>query len=431
MVIVDTALAELEREGRPLRVALVGAGFIGRAIAWQVMDTPGMRLVAICARRPAEAEQALRDAGVDRISAVSTPAELERAIAHGAAAVSDDPTLPGATGPVDAVIEATSSVEFGAQTALAALEGGKHLVLVNADLDSLVGPLLKTYADRSGVIVTGVGGEEHALAMNLVRYTRLIGLRPVLAGNIKGFLDRYRTPETQRAFAESVGQRPEMVTSFADGTKLSMECTILANATGFRVSQRGMVGLRCEHVREILDLYPLEQLLEHGLVDFTVGAEPGAGAFVVAYGDDPKKRPYFAHFKLGEGPLHLFYQQHHLPNFEAPLTVARAALFRDATVAPLGPPACEVVAVAKRDLAAGETLDGVGGFAAYGAIENAATAREHGLLPIALSEGATLVRDVPRDQPIALADVSRPAGRLVDRLFEEQLERFPLPAAAR
>jgi len=428
VTLVDTALADRQRQGRPIRVALVGAGFIGRAIAWQVMQTPGMRLVSITARRPRQAEDALRAGGVDDVAAASSVADLERAIAAGTPAVTDDPTLPGQTGAVDAVVEATSSVEFGAHTALAALEGGKHLLLVNADLDALLGPILKTYADRAGVIVTGVGGEEHGLAMDLVRYVRAIGLRPVLAGNIKGFLDRYRTPETQRAFAESIGQRPEMVTSFADGTKLSMETTILANATGFGVSRRGMVGLECEHVREVLDLYPVERLLEGGLVDFTVGAEPGSGAFVVAYGDDPKKRPYLAHFKLGEGPLHLFYQQHHLPNFEAPLTVARAVLFGDATVTPLGPPACEVVAVAKRDLAAGETLDGIGGFATYGAIENAATARADDLLPIALSEGARLEVDIRKDQPIAFGDVDGLPVGLAARLYAEQRERFT-PAA--
>jgi predicted homoserine dehydrogenase-like protein len=402
----------------------VGAGFIGRAIAWQIMETPGLRLVAVCDRTPKEAERAVRDGGAADVRAVSSPAELEQAIGAGVMAIGDDPRLPGETGPVDVVIEATSSVEFGAHTAVAALEGGKHLLLVNADLDSLVGPILKTYADRAGVVLTGVGGEEHGVAMNLIRYVRTIGLTPVLAGNVKGFLDRYRTPETQRAFAESVGQRPEMVTSFADGTKLSMETTILANATGFAVSQRGMAGLRAEHVREVLDLYPLERLLEGGLVDFTVGAEPGSGAFVVGYGEDPKKRPYFAHFKLGDGPLHLVYQQHHLPNFEAGLTIGRAVLFDDATVTPLGAPSCEVVAVAKRDLAAGQTLDGVGGFDAYGMIENAATARAENLLPIALSEGARLRVDVPKDRAISLDDVERPEGRLVDRLFAEQVERF-------
>jgi predicted homoserine dehydrogenase-like protein len=430
-MLVDTALAERESEGRPIRVALVGAGFVARGIAWQLLETPGMRLVSISARRPAEAEKVLRAAGVTEVPSVSSPSGLERAIASGRPAVTDDPALPGGTGPVDAVIEATSSVEFGSRTALAALEGGKHLVLVNADLDSLVGPILKTYADRVGVVVTGVGGEEHALAMNLVRYVRLIGLRPVLAGNIKGFLDCYRTPDTQRAFAESVGQRPELITAAADGTKLSMEATILANATGFGVSRRGMIGLRCEHVRDVLDLYPAEQLLEGGLVDFTIGAEPGAGAFVVAHGDDPRKRPYFAQYKLGDGPLHLFYQQHHLPNFEAPLTVARAVHFGDATVTPLGAPSCEVVTVAKRDLAAGETLDGVGGFSAYGAIDTAATSRAQDLLPIALSDGARLLVDVSKDRAISLADVERPAGRIADRLFAEQVQRFAEPAPAR
>jgi predicted homoserine dehydrogenase-like protein len=130
------------------------------------------------------------------------------------------------------------------------------------------------------------------------------------------------------------------------------------------------------------------------------------------------------HFKLGDGPLHLFYQSHHLPHLEAPLTIARAALFHDATVAPLGVPACEVVTCAKRDLRAGEVLDGIGGFTCYGMIENARTSRSEDLLPIGLSEGCRLLADVPRDAAIRRSEVAPPSGRLSDTLYEEQLAQF-------
>jgi predicted homoserine dehydrogenase-like protein len=423
-MMLDVALERRAADGVPIRVAVSGAGFIGRAIAWRLLETSGIELVAVAARRPQAAEQALEDCGATGYESVDSAVALDRAISARRVCVTDDPTILGAAAGVDVVIEATSSVEFGATVAVAALEGGKHLVLVNADLDATLGPLLKTYADRAGVVVTGVGGEEHGVAMDLYRYVEVVGLQPVLAGNIKGFYDPYRNPETQRAFAEQVGQRPEMVASFADGTKLSMETTILANAIGFQVAQRGMVGMRCEHVRDVLGLFPAEDLLQQGLVEYTLGAEPGSGAFVVGHGDVTRWTAYMRHFKLGDGPLHLFYQSHHLPHLEAPLTVARAALFDDATVTPRGEPACEVVTCAKRDLRAGELLDGIGGFTCYGMIENAAASRTGDLLPIGLSEGCRLLVDVPRDAAISRGQVDVPRGRLIDALYEEQLGHF-------
>jgi predicted homoserine dehydrogenase-like protein len=291
---------------------------------------------------------------------------------------------------------------------------------MNAELDATLGPVLKVRGDQAGVIVSYTDGDEPGLIVNLSRYVRGIGLQPVLVGNIKGLLDPYRTPETQREFAAAVGQKERMVTSFADGTKLSLEATITANALGFRVLQRGMIGHRCDHVNEIADLFDLDELLAGGVVDFAMGAQPGSGAFVVAYGDDAPRKQYLSYFKLGDGPLYTFYQPWHLPNFDLPMTVARAVLFHDAAVTPSGAARCEVVAVAKRDLSADDVLDGIGGYDCYGVVENSAVARKDDLLPIALTGGCRLVRAVQRDCTISFADVTVPDGRLADALWAEQ-----------
>jgi predicted homoserine dehydrogenase-like protein len=187
-----------------------------------------------------------------------------------------------------------------------------------------------------------------------------------------------------------------------------------------------MMGHRCAHVNDVPSLYDPAELLEtDGLVDFVLGAEPGSGAFVVAHDDSHERRRLMRYFKMGDGPFYVFHQPWHLPHLEVPLTVARAVLFDDAAVAPHGGPVCEVVAIAKRDLEAGDTLDGVGGFTCYGTIDNTVTARGEGLLPMALSEGCRLRRSVSRDQAIALADVELPAGRVADSLWTEQLATFP------
>jgi predicted homoserine dehydrogenase-like protein len=326
------------------------------------------------------------------------------------------------------VLEATGEVEFGASTVLEAIGNRKHVVLLNAALDATVGPLLKAMADAAGVIITNTDGDEPGVAMNLIRYLRTIGLRPVLAGNVKGFLDPRRTPETQRGFAASVGQDPTKVASYADGTKLALELAILANATGFGVARRGMNGYRCAHVNDLPALYEAEPHVD-GMVDFCLGAEPGSGAFALCRADDLTARVYLEHFKLGAGPLYVFYAPWHLPQAEAPLTAARAALFGDAAIAPLGGPRCEVFAVAKRDLHAGERLDGIGGFTSYGSIDNVEATGPENLLPMGVSSDCTLVRDVPVDQAITYDDVRLPEGRLIDRLRVEQAELFPLAPA--
>src|SRR5262249_55566942 len=146
---------------------------------------------------------------------------------------------------IDLIVEVTGSVDFGASVALDAFAHGKPVVLVNAELDSLIGPILKAKADEAGVVLTHTDGDEPGVAMTLVRYVQTVGLKPVAAGNIKGMVDYYRTPDTQKEFAARHDQDVRKVTSFADATKLSMETTVLANATGFGVAKRGMVGPAC------------------------------------------------------------------------------------------------------------------------------------------------------------------------------------------
>ncbi|MGH8796197.1 MAG: NAD(P)-dependent oxidoreductase, partial [Caldimonas sp.] len=308
---------------------------------------------------------------------------------------------------------------------LDAIAHRKAVVMVNAELDSLIGPVLKARADDAGVVLTNTDGDEPGVAMTLFRYVQSVGLRPVAAGNIKGMVDYYRTPETQRGFAKQHDQDVRKVTSFADATKLSMETCVLANATGFGVGRRGMFGPACGYVRELANLLPAEAMLDGGIVDYSVGAAPHTGGFVIVHEVNPYKRTQLAYYKLGDGPFYVFYTPFHLPHIQLPSTIARAVLHRDPTVAPLRGPSCEVVTVAKRDLKAGEKLDGVGGFCAYGLIENHAAARAINALPIAMSEDCVLLHDIAKDQVVGFDDVELLPARLIDHLWKEQLQRWP------
>jgi predicted homoserine dehydrogenase-like protein len=425
---VDLALQERERAGRPIRVGMVGAGATGRAIALQLgTPVPGIRLAAIANRTPAHAERAFREAGITDWRHVQSSGEAQAAIEKGVPVLTEDPSVLTACEATDLIVEVTGSVAPAARVLLDAFDHGKHVVLVNAELDSLIGPILKAKADQAGVTLTHTDGDEPGVAMTLLRYLRGLGLRPVAAGNIKGMVDYYRTPETQRAFADKNDQDARKVTSFADATKLSMETTVLANATGFHVGRRGMYGPACNEVREMANLLPADQLLATGLVDYALGAAPHTGAFVVVHEDSPLKQTQLAYYKMGNGPFYVFYTPFHLPHLQIASTIGRAIIHRDPTVAPFGGPVCEVVSVAKRDLKAGERIDGIGGFCCYGLIENAAEARAMGALPIGLSEGCVVQHDVSKDDVLSFNDVEMPDGGLVEDLWREQNERWPIP----
>ncbi|MBS1806287.1 MAG: NAD(P)-dependent oxidoreductase [Acidobacteria bacterium] len=423
---IDTALQKREDSRKPIRVGMIGAGATGRAIALQLgTPVPGMRLVGIANRTPANAERAFREGGFLHWAQASTASDAEKLIAEETPVLTTDPTVLTSCDAVDIIVEATGSIEPAAKVALDAFRHGKHVVLVNAELDSLIGPLLKAKADEAGVVVTNTDGDEPGVAMTLVRYLKTLGLRVVAAGNIKGMVDYYRNPDTQRAFAEKNDQDVKKVTSFADSTKLSMETTLLANATGFQVGRRGMYGPACDYVRQIGGLLPADEMLSTGLVDYALGAAPHTGAFAVIHEENPLKKAQLGYYKLGDGPFYVFYTPFHLPHLQIASTIGRAVINHDPTVAPLGGPVCEVVAVAKRDLKAGETLDGVGGFCNYGLIENRSAAREMNALPISLSEGCVLRRDVAKDQVVSVDDIQPVKETLIWQLWREQNERWP------
>ncbi|MBC6903958.1 NAD(P)-dependent oxidoreductase [Saccharophagus sp. K07] len=429
MIIVDTALAKLAAENKPIRLAMIGAGFMGRGVALNIIQsTPGIDLVCISNRNIDGARRAYSEAGVDDVALVETAAQLEDAIMSGRKAVTQNALALCEADGIDVVLEVTGAIEFGAEVALKAIENKKHILLMNAELDSTLGPLLKTKADKAGVVFTNVDGDQPGVIVNLYRFVKGLGVKPVLCGNIKGLQDPYRNPTTQQEFAKKWGQKPHMVASFADGSKISFEQAIVANATGMTVAKRGMLGPTVPAgtpIEKTVELYPLEHLENGpGIVDYVVGAVPNGGVFVLGMHDNPRQQHYLNLYKVGPGPLYCFYNPYHLCHFEVGNTVARAVLFHDAAVAPIGKPMVDVVATAKTDLKAGDTIDGIGWYMTYGQAENADVVFRDRLLPMGLAEGCILKRDVPKDQVLTYDDVELPPGRLCDQLRAEQNALF-------
>ena len=423
MIIVDDALKAREAADDPIRVGIFGAGFMAKGFVNQVAHSvPGMRVVAICNRTPAKGHAAYEYAEVKGAVTVSDAGALESAIATGTPAVTDDPFLLTRSEQFDCLVDLTGAVDHGAAIALDAFAHGKHLVLMNAEVDATIGSLLRRRAHEAGVIVTACDGDQPGVQLNLWRFVKGLGLTPRVLGNIKGLQDPYRTPTTQKGFAEKWGQNPTMVTSFADGSKVNFEQAIVANATGFKVARRGMYQYdHTGHVDELTTRYDIDELRElGGIVEYVVGAKPGPGVFCLAEHGDPKQQHYLNLYKLGEGPLYSFYQPYHLCHFEVHNTIARVVLFGDACGVALDTPSVEVVGVAKRDLAAGEVLDGYGEYMTYGEAENSDTVQSDGLLPEGLVEGCTLLHAVPKDAVLRWSDVEAPTGSLGHELYREQ-----------
>ena len=308
MILVDHALEEREKSDRPILVALVGAGFMARGIAVQLARfSRGIQLVAIVNRTLENARLVLTEAGYERVREVNSASALDRAIAAKEPAIAQDFSVVAKCMQVDAIIEVTGSIEYGAEVVLRAIEHGKHVILMNAELDGTLGPVLKHRADSSGVVYTFSDGDQPGVTLNLFRFVCGIGVVPVLCGNIKGLHDPYRNPTTQEEFAKKWGQRPKAVASYADGTKVSFEQAIVANATGMSVGRRGMYGPEVTAgtwVTEAPSWYPPEALEQPGgIVDYAVGAVPAPGVLHHRPAGEPDPTPLFASLQARGGTV--------------------------------------------------------------------------------------------------------------------------------
>ena len=421
----DRDLQQLENAGTPIRVGLVGAGYIGVPAAVQLIrHVPGIEVTAIASHQLADAGKAYQLTGQEKPIVADTVNQVNQAIHQKHPVITENGLLLAQSDEIDVILDLTASIEGGAALAVMAIAHGKHVVGYNAELSATVGPILKHKADLAGVVITEADGDQPGVLMNLFRFIQGMGMRPVLCGNIKGLEDHYRTPETQQSFAAKWGQKPHMVTSFADGTKISFEQAVIANATNMRVAKRGMIGLQVATgtpVEKAAKQFDIEFLLAGpGIVDFVIGAAPAPGVFILAASEDPLHQQFMSYYKMGDGPLYCFTRPYHLCHLEIAGSIARAALYGDATIAPQGALGVEVVATAKRDLHPGDKLDGIGQFLLYGQCENADVVQREGLLPMGLAEGAVVQREIARDEVLRREDVQMPPERLVDRLSSKE-----------
>jgi len=405
---LSNRLAALEN---PIRVGIIGIGSMGKGLAAQCELTPGMHCVALADLDIARAMQCAQALGRD-YRVVDRADALNDAIGRDWLAVCADADLIAQADGVDVFLDSSSAMAASRNFCATAIEHGKHLVMMNAEADLVFGPQLFQLAQSKGVVYTSCDGDQHVTIKRLVDEIRFWGFELVMAGNIKGFLDRSSNPTKIIPEADKRMLDYKMAASYTDGTKVNIEMALIANALGLRADIPGMHGPRAAHVREALMRFDLPTLWKNKepVVDYILGAEPKGGVFVVGYTENKIQREMLAWYpsQMGDGPFYVFYRPYHLGHIEAMSTVALAALDGQASLQPSFGFKTNVYAYAKRDLRAGEKLDGIGGYTCYGLIENCADNENAPGVPICLAEGLELIRAVAHDEKIFARDVADP-----------------------
>lgn len=405
-------LQAYERQHGVMRVGLVGAGQMGTGLISQIEKMVGMRVVAVADVLPGRAEAAYTEAGVDPNRVVSIDQDAAAAglaVASGRRVATRSAECLVAIPNLDVVVEATGIPNVGASVCHAAILARKHVVNMNVEADATVGYYLARLAEKSGVVYTLSAGDEPGALKELYDFADALGFEIVTIGKGKNNpLDRTANPDTCAARASQQNMSPKMLASFVDGTKTMVEMTAIGNATGFAPEVRGGYGPRCTAADLPRVFVPKADggIFEApGAVDYAVG-DVAPGVFVIITTDQPKIITDLNYLRLsGHGRYWALYRPYHLANLETPISVARAVLYKEITLSTLRPPVAETITVAKRDLRAGETIDALGGYTVYGIIEKAELARAEQFVPLGLSIGATLLKDVPQGQPLRMDDV--------------------------
>jgi predicted homoserine dehydrogenase-like protein len=442
MIGLNAELAARAAAREPVRVGLIGAGQMGTDVVAATQMMQGIEIAIVIDIDRDRAREAYRIGRIERdvVEAV-TAAEADAAVAEGKRVFATDYRVATDMASVDVMLEATGVPEIGSRAALRAARHGQDLAMMNVETDITVGPVLRWYAEKKGVLYALAAGDEPAACKELYDFADAMGFTIVAAGKGKNNpLDRHAKPTDAIWAAEAArrGLSPNMLIEFVDGSKTMVEMAAVSNATGLVPDVRGMHG-PVTH-RDILEkVYRLKDdggiLTQMGVVDFGVG-KVAPGVFLIVRTDHPRLREAMILRDMGNGPYYTLFRPYHLCSIEVPLTCAMLAIRRQSNMAPLDRLVSEVFAVAKQRLAPGTQLDGIGGSCYYSSIDRYEVAKAERLLPLGLAKGARLLRQVRMDTPITYDDVElhEPSTllalrRLQDRWMAGELDNAALLAA--
>ncbi len=417
-------LHALERDGRPIRVAVVGAGQMGSGLVRQIAGLPGMRVAAVSDLVLPRALDAAVQAGL-RAEVVEQTADGASLLRDGWVAAATEPDWLITHPAIDAVLDATGDPDAGARLGLAAIAARKPLITMNVEADVTVGPILASLARDAGVVYTLAAGDEPSVLCEMVDWARLLRFEVVCAGKGKNNrLDPAATAHSVAQEAAARGMSPRMLAAFVDGTKTMAEMAALANATGLRVDTPGMHGPNADLADLLRTFVPRTAggiLHQRGVVEYAIG-DVAPGVFLIVSTESEPARRDLAYLKVGDGPYYLFHRPFHLASFEAPLSAARAVLHGEVTMASEGVPVADCVAVAKRDLEPDDVLDGIGGETVHGLADDVQRVARHGAVPIGLVGGARMLRHVAAGSILTRDDVALDESATIVQLRRRQDE---------
>lgn len=400
-------LVNLRKEGSPIRVGVVGAGQMGTGMIAQIATIPGIAVYGIA------------DINKEAMEFASD-AYLDHCLYPHKVLMSTDFNEIINNEKIDIVVEATGITEVGAQVAMACLLAKKHLVLLNVEVDVTIGPLMKKLFDSAGLVYSGADGDEPAVINSMYEFAQSMGLEILVAGKGKNNpLQIYANPDTAKSEAESKGMNPAMLAAFQDGTKTMAEMNLLSNATGFKADIPGMHGIKGD-LDSTLDQLKLKQdggiLNNYKVVEYVDGLAPGV--FLIVKGQNDLVAAEMDYLlKKGKQDRHILYRPFHLASLETPRTIAKAVLYGQAAIAPMGAPVSDTVAVAKRDIKAGELIDGIGGYSVRGILEDHESLCKEDHVPIGIISGNTrAARDIAKDKILEKSDLEFDTNEMVYRL---------------
>ncbi|WP_423821058.1 hypothetical protein V5738_12050 [Salinisphaera sp. SPP-AMP-43] len=397
---LSSDLREREASNTPINVGLIGTGEMGTDIVMQVAQMPGIRIAGVAEVRAEAARKAIEIAGHAAGDAETADSEsaVEQCIANRRIAICEDAEVICRSASIDVLIDATGNPGVGAELAMLGMEHGKHIVTMNVEADVTIGPFLKRQAERAGVVYSLGAGDEPSSTMELINFVQSLGYPIVCAG--KGKNNPLRIDAVPHEYEEEASRRnmnPRMLVEFVDGSKTMIEMVAIANATGMTPDVAGMhgPGAGLDDLQDVL--CPREDggvLHQRGVVDYSVGEGVSPGVFCIAEMRHPRVRERMSDLKLGPGPYYTFYRPYHLTSLEVPLSAARAVLYGAADMQPLDQPTAEVAALAKKDLAVGDTLDKIGEYSYRGWAVSSEDARKHNALPLGLAENAVVRKPI-------------------------------------
>ncbi|WP_332237137.1 NAD(P)H-dependent oxidoreductase [Sporolactobacillus sp. KGMB 08714] len=408
-------LLERERASELIKVGVIGAGQMGFGMIAQISQIPGMSVTGISDINIKNAQTA-----ADYYNEHATNKEN--------IVVSDDLRKVIDSDNVEVVVDATGVPEVGANIALEALKSKKHLVLLNVEVDITIGSLMHRLFENAGLVYTGSAGDEPAVTSDLFEFAKSMGMDVLVAGKGKNnpFLPT-ANPDTCAAEARSKHMNSHMLAAFQDGTKTMAEMNLLSNATGLKPDIVGMHGIEgnLETTLEQLDLKENGGVLnKFGVVDYVRGLAPGC--FVIVKSDQAPVDAELKYLKVGKGPHYILYRPFHLASLETPNTCAKVILQHDYSIQPIGAPVSDTVAVAKREITAGEELDGIGGYSVRGVVETHVTQLQEGHIPVGLISGHVVAKkNIKLGTFLTLDDIELDAETSVYKLRTLQDRLFP------